>query len=97
MDKQRWQQVETLYHAALERELGARAAFLDQTCAGDEELRCEVASLLGYDDSPASFIQAPVLEVAARELVSQPLSGGQVQPLPSLPQISGYQLLAPLG
>ena len=28
MDKQRWQQIETLYHAALEREPDERAAFL---------------------------------------------------------------------
>ncbi len=28
MDKQRWRQVETLYHAALEREPESRKAFL---------------------------------------------------------------------
>jgi hypothetical protein len=69
---ERWQQIEELYHAALEREPESRAAFLDEACAGDEEMRREVASLLGYDDKPASFIEAPVLEVAARELA--PLS-----------------------
>src|SRR5262245_52985184 len=51
MNKHRWQQVETLYHAALERALGARGTFLAQA------LRREIASLLNYDDSPASFIQ----------------------------------------
>ncbi|MGH9843341.1 MAG: hypothetical protein ACREEM_31765 [Blastocatellia bacterium] len=70
-----------LYHAALEREPESRAEFLDEACAGDEELRREVASLLAYDDRPASFIEAPVLEVAARELAGESLSGTQTQPL----------------
>jgi serine/threonine protein kinase/Flp pilus assembly protein TadD len=91
---ERWQQIEELYHAALEREPESRAAFLDEACAGDEELRREVASLLAYDDKPASFIEAPVLEVAARELVS--LSGAQTQPMAPA-QIGAYQILSPLG
>src|SRR5262245_62039843 len=97
MDKQLWGQIETLYHAALEREPDARGTFLDQACAGDKELRHEVESLLDYDDSPASFIHAPALEVAARELAGESFSGAQTQSLASPPQISGYQLLAPLG
>jgi hypothetical protein len=36
---ERWKQVESLYHAALERETATRAAFLAEACAGDEELR----------------------------------------------------------
>jgi serine/threonine protein kinase/Flp pilus assembly protein TadD len=47
MDSERWRQVEGLYHAALERELGERAAFLDKACQRDDELRREVESLLG--------------------------------------------------
>ncbi|MGH9847193.1 MAG: protein kinase domain-containing protein, partial [Blastocatellia bacterium] len=97
MPPERWQQIEELYHAALERAPDERGTFLDQACAGDEELRREVASLLDYDDKPASFIESPVLEVAARELAGQSLSGTQTQALASPPQISGYQLLAPLG
>jgi hypothetical protein len=55
-DKRRWQQVETLYHAALERSPLARAAFPEEACAGDEELRREVEELLGYDGAAESFI-----------------------------------------
>ena len=46
MEPERWEQIEQLYHAALERELEARDAFLDEACAGDEDLRREVAGLL---------------------------------------------------
>jgi hypothetical protein len=68
MKPERWKQIKRIYHAALEREPVARATFLDEACAGDEELRHEIASLLAYDDKPASLIESPVLEVAAREL-----------------------------
>src|SRR5262245_64225943 len=85
MNPERWKQIERIYHAALEREPDARGTFLDQACAGDEELRREVTLLLNYDDSPAGFIQSPLLEAAASELADQPLSGAQTQPLASPP------------
>jgi serine/threonine protein kinase/Tol biopolymer transport system component len=61
----RWQQIERLFHEALERPLAERAAFLDRSCAGDESLRREVNALL---DSPATanrFLDRDALEVAA--------------------------------
>jgi eukaryotic-like serine/threonine-protein kinase len=88
---ERWNQIEDLYHAALEREAGARAAFLFEACAGDEGLRREVASLLAYDGEPASFIEAPVLQVAAREL------SFATEPGPAPAQIGAYEILSPLG
>ena len=47
MELKRWGQLARLHRAALEREEGQRAAFLQEACAGDEELRREVESLLG--------------------------------------------------
>jgi hypothetical protein len=49
MDKQRWQQIETLYYAALERAPDERAAFLADACADDSGLLREVEELLRYD------------------------------------------------
>jgi formylglycine-generating enzyme required for sulfatase activity len=72
MKPERMPQIEQLYHAALEREPAARAAFLAEACAGDEELRREVAGLLAYDDPAASFLEVPALEVAARALATPP-------------------------
>ncbi|MDQ3012836.1 MAG: serine/threonine protein kinase, partial [Acidobacteriota bacterium] len=57
-------------------------------------LRREVASLLVYDNSPASFIAAPALEVAAKGLVS--LSIAPTLP-PALERIGAYQILSLLG
>ena len=50
MDPERWRQISSLYHDALERPQAERAAYLREACAGDEELRIEIESLL---DEPA--------------------------------------------
>jgi len=55
----RWQQVEKLCQSALELEEGQRKAFVQDACAGDEELRREVESLLGFDGRGERFIEAP--------------------------------------
>src|SRR5262245_274993 len=47
MTPERWRQIETLYHAARERDDGDRPRFLDEVCGEDRELRREVESLLG--------------------------------------------------
>lgn len=46
MTTQRWERVQAVFHAALERNPEDLDAFLDRECAGDSELRAEVASLL---------------------------------------------------
>src|SRR5688572_15009467 len=94
---ERWKQVESLYHAALERETATRAAFLAEACAGDEELRREVASLIDYDGQPASFIESPALEVAAREWADEPSSLLSQPPVNAPSQIGAYRILSPLG
>jgi len=55
MTPERWQQIEKIYHLALELEENQRPGFLDKACAEDRALRHEVESLL-------QFIEAPALE-----------------------------------
>ena len=54
MDPQRWAVIESLYHAALEKEPGERSSYLAAACAEDPTLRNEVESLLGYADAHLS-------------------------------------------
>jgi len=68
MEPDRWQEVERIYHAALQREPSERSSYLDQSCAGNPTLRAEVESLLKYTKRPGSFLNAPALEVAAQAL-----------------------------
>ena len=54
MKADRWQRIEQIFHAALQRKPEERGNFLRQTCAGDETLYSDVKSLLtsyGKDDS----------------------------------------------
>jgi len=100
MELDRWEQIERLYHAALERGPDAREAFLDEACAGDEDLRREVAGLLACDVPSDSFIQSPAIEIAARALAAEPLIEASTNPMGSLiagSRIGVYQLLEPLG
>jgi len=73
---ERFQKVEQLYHAALERKEADRKAFLVSACAGDDALLREVESLLGYEGRAAGFIEEPAVEVAARRLGRDPVPSG---------------------
>jgi eukaryotic-like serine/threonine-protein kinase len=100
MEPDRWEQIERLYHAALERDPDARDEFLDEACAGDENLRREIAGLLACDASSDSFIQSPAIEIAARAMAAEPLIEASNKPMGNLiagSQIGAYQLLSPLG
>lgn len=65
MKPERLQQIEKLYHAALELGESQRSAFLDQACAGDDALRRELESLLAFQSRAENFIESPALEVVA--------------------------------
>src|SRR5262249_19731200 len=60
--KERAMNEETLFHRALEKPPGERAAFLDRACAGDAALRQRVEVLLRAHDDPGSFLTPPALE-----------------------------------
>jgi eukaryotic-like serine/threonine-protein kinase len=62
MTPERWREIERLYHAALPRDAGERAAFLADACGADEELRREVESLFEYQARATSFIEIPAVE-----------------------------------
>ena len=50
---------------ALERPASARAAYLDEACAGDTELRAEVESLLASHDEAGEFIEESAIDSLA--------------------------------
>jgi serine/threonine-protein kinase len=68
---ERLQQIELLYHAALEHDESTWPTFLDSACAGDEDLRREVESLLSYSKLSENFIETPALAIIAKELASK--------------------------
>ena len=75
MRPERYKQVDELFTAALERQPEERAAFLDQACSGDSDLRREVETLLSADDQAQSFIESPAYQLAPELLTDdQPRS-----------------------
>jgi serine/threonine protein kinase len=92
VNDERWQHVERLYHSTLEKPASERSAFLVHACAGDEELRREVESLLTYEEHASDFIETPALEVAARMMADQRsgiVSAGE--------EFKQYRIISPLG
>ncbi len=65
MKPDRWRAVDKVFEEALELDRAERPAFLDQACAGDLELRSEVAKMLKFDEQSAGFIEEHVFDVAA--------------------------------
>ena len=58
MTPERWPEVKALFYAAVDREPAARAAFLDQACRDDPEMRLEVESLLARDECSQDLFQS---------------------------------------
>ncbi len=89
MTPERWKQVDRLMQDALDRGPAERAAFLAEACGGDDELRREVESLIGFHERAENFIETPPAEVAADWLAVKELRSGQT--------IGHYQLTRQIG
>ena len=95
MSPERWQQLQSLYHAALERDVAQREAFLAEACATDggldEALRREVEVLLAAHAHASNFLPtAGLARAVAQAVTDQPADRtGQ--------KISRYRLLSRLG
>ncbi len=62
MTPDRWQQLSRLFHEAVARDADTCPAFLDEACAGDDDLRRDVeALLLARDRSPSASDTLPAL------------------------------------
>src|SRR6185503_3087674 len=90
MKPERWQQIDKILEQALEQEPVRRNLFLESACAGDEELRKEVETLLAAHDQGGSLLSSPAVAAATQK---------PANPLQSLMgrSVSHYQILSRLG
>ncbi len=90
MTPERWQQIEQLFHAALECSPEQRAAFLDGACDGDSALREEVFKLLASYEKAGEFIEQPLMEssLSAKSAPPESIVGTRV---------GSYEVLSLLG
>ena len=63
MDAERWARIETVFHAASDQPPERRERFLEEACAGDEDLRIQVARLLREHDEDPGFLEEPIARV----------------------------------
>ena len=95
MPSERWNRVEELLHAALERRSTDRAAFLDRACDGDDTLRGEVDSLLALEESARDFLDRPV---SLEALTETEIGTGDTGTSVAVPErIGHYRILAKIG
>lgn len=64
MDKERWERMQSLFHAAAGLSAGERDAFLRAECGDDHALRADVRAMLEEDARAASVLDRDVAEVA---------------------------------
>ena len=64
MSTERWQQIEDLFHAALDRAPADRKAFVVGACGGDAGLRQEIERLLRAHEQASSFVAQAAADVA---------------------------------
>jgi serine/threonine protein kinase/Tfp pilus assembly protein PilF len=98
MPSKQWRRAEELFHRALAIEPVDRRTFLQTECAGDDELRHEVETLLGFDEKAENFIELPALEVAGRLLGSDAASPDtSPSQLPDFTDVSHYRVIGKIG
>src|SRR5450631_669189 len=72
MKPERWNKIESIFHKALEADEGHRGAVLEESCAGDEDLRREVESLIAQHENAGDFIETPAFDAEANLMPKRP-------------------------
>ena len=92
---------EAIFHAAREiPDLDRRREYVREACAGDEDLRREVESLLAYEKEGQGFMESPALEAAARVLAwekARPQGGDTADQQMLGKTVSRYRIIEKLG
>lgn len=91
------EQIERLYHAALEHPESQRPAFLEAACEGDRALRDEVESLLAFRQPAEDFMESAAMAVAARALAREHGHDRHEDAQPLGKIISRYRIVQRLG
>ena len=87
MTPERWQEVEAVFQEAVDRPPLERASFLDQACAGDEELKLEANTLIAAHDEAGGFIEQPAMAQDAHVLLGDGSLGRQIGPYRIIEQL----------
>ena len=84
-----WQQIESVFQEALQRDPAERDAYLREACHGDSDLRREVTSLLAHHREATS--SEPWVAEAAAQLI------GEAGSLKAGQRLGPYEIIALIG
>src|SRR5438270_2724043 len=93
MTPELWQRLKPLFHAALQRDPQDRAAFLEEACGDDLELRMQLKQLIEADEQGTRTIDAMLVKRKWRGDAGAP---SEVDPMIGQ-TISRYRIIAKLG
>src|ERR1700751_5921626 len=98
MKPERWSKIESIFHKALEADESRRGSVIEESCAGDAELRREVESLLAQHKEAGSFIETPAF-ADARVCALRPPSSRSSNPKSDSAEtaIGHYRILGKIG
>jgi serine/threonine protein kinase len=96
MTPQQYEHLTELFHAALEIDADERAAFIDQVCEGDAELRRELESLLAAHEHGARTQKSPE-DIAAGYLAHQDGGSAGIPSLAPNTRLDHYEIRLLLG
>ncbi len=91
MEPERWREASRILESVLERDPARRAAYLNDVCAHDAELRREVESLLVASEQAGSLLDLPAMEMAAPLFVNDSIQSMLGQ------SIRRYKIISGLG
>jgi len=84
----RWSRLENLFDAAVDLAPDERAAFLDRTCAQDDQLRSEVEALIAANATGGARVQQLISDAAGKALASTATDANHIGP---------YRILSTIG
>ena len=93
MTPELWQRLKPLFHAALKKDPQDRAAFIEEACGDDLELRMHLKQLIEAEEQGTRTIDAPLVDLNDPAALGAPRYGW-----PQIGQtISRYRIVAKLG
>ena len=84
---EQWEQLREIFRVAIEHQPQQREAYLDQACADDPVLRCEIESLLASHDRAGDFIETPAFIGSVKAITDSPVEQIEGQ------RIGQYQIM----
>ncbi|MBK8150051.1 MAG: hypothetical protein IPK58_18095 [Acidobacteria bacterium] len=66
--KENWNEIESVFHAALEIPAARRREFLESKCSGNQRLLSDVESLIDSFESDSAFLNEPVFDAGLKTL-----------------------------